>query len=223
MTIHQGNNPLGIEEEPNREPTETTEFDQSENTEAERRAKAREEALDEAAAAIEAQGVIEEGVVSMRSFAPYEWLLQQLAGKPAGTELAIGLLQGYVTEFAREPSMLPRKPGEEPLPESIRLKGRFEATSYQTGEIVRAGACFLPPIMANQVEKAITAGSLSIQLDCEIMAIATSGRSGVPIRYRARSFFADDEAKIFAARRLRRLKSLGRDKVIAKLEGPKEG
>lgn len=228
MNARPNSNPLGLDDdEPgDRELNHVTELDATEAEPSDREAARREAeaqaAIDAAAAEIETHGIDLENFISMRSLVDLEWLAANVTSKPKGTIEPIGMIVGIVREYSREPSTLPLRPGETPLPESIKLKGTFEAQSYVTGEIVTAANCYLPAVMAVEIEKAILGGALNVQLNMEVSAIAT-GRA-IPYRYKVRSFFATEEQKALAAIRrgnLKRLEAQGRASIVARLTAPK--
>lgn len=177
-------------------------------------------ALDEARDRIEREGVDLENFISMRTFATQESLMANVGAKPRGHELPLGLIIGVVHQFERKPSTLPvsNKPNQAAMPDSIRLKGMFEATVYETGEIVTATGCYLPAVMAEAIETALLDGALNVRLNMEISCVAT-GRM-IPYRFKVRSFVATPEQTAIAAMRMQRLKALGRENVLAKIAGP---
>ena len=67
---------------------------------------------------------------------------------PPGTKIQIAQLVGYADSVAWQPGAMK---GQEKLPDTIKMTGSFEATVYETGEILTAPDAYLPTMWGKQV------------------------------------------------------------------------
>jgi hypothetical protein len=70
-----------------------------------------------------------------------DWIMREVCSKGAGYQVKIALLRGYATKATRQNNT---KPGQTPMPDSVKLEGAFEAVSEITGEVISSNAAYLP-------------------------------------------------------------------------------
>jgi len=137
-------------------------------------------------APIDMQGQLIDTFLSPRDFAPLDWLLQNVASKPAGYHVTLGRIAGYATNGEERESGLRLKPGEKAPPPSFWVKGAFESTALATGEVKTAPWLILPRSAGELLKGAFEAGAERVLLDLEIGAQAT-GKT-IPYRWTVRAY-----------------------------------
>jgi hypothetical protein len=146
--------------------------------------------VEEAQRAIKEEGLRLENLISPRSFIAAERLSAFYAGKARGADpMALGHLAGYVRGYERRESTLPVKPGEKAAAPSVWLRGVFEATVYETGEIKSGSCLILPRVMGEALADALDAGETNALLDVELGVEATGKM--IPYTYTIKSFHAN--------------------------------
>jgi hypothetical protein len=146
-----------------------------------------------------------------------EWAIQNVASRPRGTYIPLGLLDGMVNAIERKAyTATPTGGGPTRALESIWLKGSFEATIAATGEIIRAPNCILPLALGEMIEASFRQGNERASLDCEIGLEAT-GRM-IPYEWVVISYVSGEAASASRARRQKkqaRLAAMIERKAIA--------
>jgi hypothetical protein len=174
--------------------------------------------LAEAHAAIEREGMRLETFISPRTFATMEEILQLVAGVPKGDSVPLGHIAGDVRGFERRENSMPLKPGENPPPPSIWLRGKFDATIYSTGEVRSASWCILPRVMGEAVADELRDGETSALLDIEL-GVSATGRA-IPYAYTVTSFTANRAQAAITTIRLRHQRRMAAKAQQAALPAP---
>jgi hypothetical protein len=136
------------------------------------------------------QGLRIETFISPRTFVTQEWCLKNVASQDRGYHVAIGTIAGYATASERRDSAMPVKPGDKPMPPSVWIKGEFEATVHETGEVKSARWLILPRAAGDLIEQAFESGAERAYLDLELGVQAT-GRS-IPYAYTVTAYGSRD-------------------------------
>jgi hypothetical protein len=160
-----------------------------------------------------------ETFISPRTFVTQEWCLKNVASKDRGFHVAIGTIAGYATASERRESAMPVKPGDKPFPASVWIKGEFEATVHETGEVKSARWLILPRAAGELVEQAFESGAERAYLDLELGVQAT-GRS-IPYAYTVTAFGSrDSEARriVRAIRAKQTARALARRDAVRRIE-----
>lgn len=154
----------------------------------------------------ETEGTRLENFISPRTFVAMAEILPMLAGLPIGQSVPLGHIGGMVRGYEKRESQLPLKSGDKAPPPSIWLRGEFEATSYQTGEITRSVWAILPRVMGELVAEALDNHEGEAILDIEL-GVAATGRA-IPYTYTVTTYSATRAQTALTAIRMRQQKRL---------------
>lgn len=167
----------------------------------------------------DAEGMRLENYVSPRTFVDVKDIVPLLAAVPVGQPVGIGHIAGFVTSYERRESSLPVKPGEKVPPASIWLRGVFDATSYQTGEITRATWAILPRVMGELIAEAMDNNEGEAVLDIEL-GVAATGKT-IPYRYTVTTYRATRQQAALAAIRTRHMRRVKERRAAEVIEAEK--
>ena len=170
------------------------------------------------------QGVGVENYISMRTYVSVEWIDEVVTTARPGTRFVIGYLAGVATAYEPRKSTILGRDGA-PLPDSMWLKGQFEALAETTGEVVTSRWAVLPRQLSELVAGALEEGAERALFDVELGILRLPAGKGVPYRYtvKARGMGGSESENRRAVREIRARQDARREAAYqARLEAPKE-
>lgn len=139
------------------------------------------------------EGVRTRRALMMKQFVPDpQWILQNVVGKPKGTHVIVGNVIGQCSS-AKRTEHVDAKSGRT-IP-SIVLNGRFEGTSWVTGEVMGASQVYLPMAFAEAVATTFESDPSIHVIDVHVdVGLEATGKPTITYEWTVTSYIEPDEA-----------------------------
>lgn len=95
---------------------------------------------------------VEDFIATSQMIPSVDWIMKNVVAKGPGTRVALARLIGVATDATVQQNNVKGQ-----MIDSIKLIGEFELTVFETGEVVIAGAAYLPKKWGTQVKMALDA------------------------------------------------------------------